>query len=219
LAAAHSLSIADSNWPRWELEARLLTEQPFEQIATRLGTNAAAIVAYHDVFFNVRHRLHATDWVANHVIKTRASMGLRVPDAGQLLKHAAYTGGVLALESLLDFFRNPPVVPDRPELLDADCFGQLCSKLVINSSVLGHSILVNDPRAVQKSLLLNEATRRIRAAGQQFEAAQPLNVAISCDLGVLDTANRAEFDPFSGRDGHLEATLRCSRTASSVRAA
>jgi hypothetical protein len=204
---------------KWELEARLLTEQPYGEIASHLDCSGEVVAAYHDVFFDVRRRLHATGWIANHVIKARSGMGLQAPDTGQLLKHVAFIGGAFALESLLDFYRNPPVVPERPELLDPECFRQLCSKLVVNSSVLGHSILVNAPRALQKVLLVREATDRIHAAGQFFEAASGLTGALSVEFAIPDAKNRLEIEMVGGQYSNPEPTHSLARRVQWARAA
>src|ERR1700722_10120981 len=52
--AAHALYAPEPPGPRWELEARLLTDDPFEQVALDMGMSAEAVATYHDLFFDVR---------------------------------------------------------------------------------------------------------------------------------------------------------------------
>ena len=94
-----------------------MTAQPFATVATRVGLTADVVEVYHHSFFDVCDRLHARDWLASHVLGRPAQFGLAEGDIGRILKFYAYVGGTLVLDSLLDYFRNPPLVADRPELL------------------------------------------------------------------------------------------------------
>jgi hypothetical protein len=200
LAAAYTLFVVEPSRARWELEARLLTDQPFDEIAVRLGMTCDSVAWYHDLYCDVRGRLNARDWVATHLLGRDTHVGMAERDIGRLLKLYAFQGGILALESLLEYFRNPPVVPDRPELLDPESFCLLCEKLTINASILSRAFPIDSPSALKKLALLREATERIHHAGKQFAAADALTglPAMATELPALDV-------PFAGLDARVAA--------------
>jgi hypothetical protein len=187
LAAAHALYAAGESWPRSELEARLLTDEPFGQIGARAGMSEATVAAYHDLFFDVRQRLHASDWVAVHVLGRDGRIGFTDGDAGRLLKTYAYSGGTFVLESLLEYYRDPPVVPDRPETLEPDAFRTLCHKLLITASILGRITSADDPHALKRLALVRQATEQLRHAAETVKCAGELSPRLSVPFD-LDTA-------------------------------
>ena len=71
LHAAYALYAQPPDLRRWELEARLLTTEPFEQVASKCLLTAAAVEAYHGVFFHVRERLGARCYILNEVISPK----------------------------------------------------------------------------------------------------------------------------------------------------
>src|SRR5262249_29806095 len=68
----------------------------------------------------------------------------------------ALGGGVNVLEAMLDYFRNPPVVPERPELLPAAELTALRQRLLVQLSVVSRCLPPN-ARIFQKLALLDEA--------------------------------------------------------------
>src|SRR5262249_54616531 len=56
LFQAHQL-YCDESLRRWEVEARLLTDEPLAQIAAKCGSTPRVINAFEKVFFNVHDRL------------------------------------------------------------------------------------------------------------------------------------------------------------------
>jgi hypothetical protein len=192
LAAAHALYAAGESWPRSELEARLLTDESFGQIAARSGMSDATVAAYHDLFFDVRHRLHASDWVAVHALGRDGRIGFADGDAGRLLKAYAYSGGTSVLESLLEYYRDPPVVPDRPETLEPDAFRTLCNKLLITASILGRTTSADDPRALKRLMLVRQATEQLRHAAETVksdgEPSRSLGGTFDLDAGFAPPA-------------------------------
>src|SRR5688572_7407817 len=47
----------------WGLEARLLTDESYAEIAARLALTAEAVEAYEALFFQVKDRLHLVDYI------------------------------------------------------------------------------------------------------------------------------------------------------------
>jgi hypothetical protein len=78
----------ESSLRRSELEARFLAREDTPAIARKCDLPPAAIDLYHDLFFAVRGRLHASDWVACRVIGPRAHQVLTESDTDVLLQIA-----------------------------------------------------------------------------------------------------------------------------------
>jgi hypothetical protein len=155
---------------RWELEARLLTSEPFEQIAAKCGTTPMVINAYEKVYFNVRDRLQARGYLTNVVLGGDIVVSLKEDDVALILKLYALGGGVVVLETVLDYFRHPPVLPARPELLSAADFKALRRKLLVKAAIVARALPPN-ARVFKKLALLDEARAAIDPDGG--EAAFP----------------------------------------------
>ena len=83
-----------------ELEARLLTGESFEQIASSMGIRPGVVEAFEAVFFNVQDRLEAATYICLAVLK----MSWRKPiSEATLAKACAYFGGSLVLDVWLDY--------------------------------------------------------------------------------------------------------------------
>src|SRR5262249_6514373 len=54
LYGANLLYAAPGSLRKWEVEAKLLTEEPFTQIGAKCGIDPLVIEVFHDVFFHVR---------------------------------------------------------------------------------------------------------------------------------------------------------------------
>jgi hypothetical protein len=182
--------------PRWHLEARLLTGEPQEQTAQRCGLSATAVAAYEALFFAVIGNLHARDYLVHRCIGRKAHVGLEEQDIGLLLKIYALTGGPLAVDALVDYYRNPPVVPERPELLAAEEMEALRGKLLIRAAILTRTLPADDPKMHRKLTVLQQAMVILRDHGDQDgEAlAGPLRPAIDLAL-TAPTATGAAGDP------------------------
>jgi hypothetical protein len=102
---AHLLHYSAAAEVRQILEARLLTKEPLAVIAKRLATTPEAIQYYEKIFFNVRDRLAATDWISG-IVRGSYNPESRgnsagTDERGYLLRLVAYYGGVLALDAMI----------------------------------------------------------------------------------------------------------------------
>jgi hypothetical protein len=94
---------------KWVLEAFLLTEETSETIGRRLGLPTAVVDWYEQLFFCVRDRLSARDWVVLVAIGMKfVRAEVTKEDVDLLLKWLAYAGGPLVLETYL-----PHLLPEE----------------------------------------------------------------------------------------------------------
>jgi hypothetical protein len=83
---------------RWELEALLLTAEPYGRVAKRCGLTAEVVAAYERVFFCVRGAAaNATDWLQHEAVGYSPGVGLTAELPAGVWKLAAFSGGALAL--------------------------------------------------------------------------------------------------------------------------
>ena len=168
LYQAHSLFTGPPSLTRWEIEARLLTDEPFDRIALKCGSTPAVITAYEQFFFCIRDRLEAAGYLVNVVLGGDLLTRLREDDVGKTLKLFAFGGGVAVLEAVLEYFRHPPVLPERPELLPAADLVALRQKLLVKAAVVARG-LPPDARVFKKLTLLAEARRAIAPDGGEAD--------------------------------------------------
>lgn len=116
------------------VESRILSNQPYAEIAEELGTIPEAIEWYEAIFFNVRDYLRCHDWIVRQVLTPAMMRGRRFrPSRGKsddddwappivepfydwTIKFYAYFGGPLALEFMLTGFRRDINVTTREGL-------------------------------------------------------------------------------------------------------
>jgi hypothetical protein len=107
-AQAHSMHYSPAIERRQILEASLLTDESFSQIATRMGMSEPAVKLYAALFFDVRDRLTATTWILKVIMgspemRTRFNQDgtLTEEQRGFIFRLFAYYGGPLALEAMV----------------------------------------------------------------------------------------------------------------------
>jgi hypothetical protein len=161
LYGAHRLSRAADAFAKWEVEARLLTDEPYARIAEKCGRETQVIKAYHETFFCVRDRLQAEGYVLHQVIGPKAHAGLTEADVDVILKLYAYAGGPLVVDALASYYRDSPTLPDRPELLGAAELQELRTKLLLKASILAHTLPAN-ASGLKKMAVLSEAVQVLR---------------------------------------------------------
>jgi hypothetical protein len=186
--------MADS-FCRWEVEARLLAGEGFDQVAEKCGLRASAVEAYHALFFDVRGslRLRSTDYIATVVIGPRRLSGLTAADVDILLKLFGYGGGPLVLDGVIRYFRCPLPIPDRWNGLDADALAELRSQLLLKASILALTTPAN-PKNLKKLEALHDALQDLagHGAGEVSSAGlhQPLRTEV--DLAQALAASQLE---------------------------
>lgn len=92
---------SENGTTRWALEAYTLTGLSREAIAGKLGLDVALISVYEEMFFDVRGRLGARDWIARHTFGIGGpSRGFGRGDLGSLWQWVGYTSGEFALDAV-----------------------------------------------------------------------------------------------------------------------
>ena len=129
MAEAYAAYTAAEPLRRAELEARLLAGQDDATVAAKVGLSAPGVAMYHDVFFDIRPRLGADFYILDVVLRGQAWYVPDPDDHGLLLKLFAYQLGGPYVDVLLDYFREPPVVPASLEGLDEAALRRLLGKL------------------------------------------------------------------------------------------
>jgi hypothetical protein len=130
MAEAYAAYTAAEPLRRAELEARLLAGAGDAAVGARMGMPAAGVAAYHDVFFAVRPRLAHPHYVLGVVLGGgRVFYAPDPADHGLLLKLFAYQLGAPYVDVLLDYFREPFVLPESLDGLDEGALHRLQRKL------------------------------------------------------------------------------------------
>jgi hypothetical protein len=153
LATAVALHKSADAFARWVVEARLLAGESFAEIAARTALTAEAVAAYQNLFFDVVDGLAARYWVVNRVIRYPHATEAAEDDVGTLLKLFAFRGGVVVLESLVGYFREPEPVPADVALVPADRRQRVALHLRIRAALVALCAPYGDPRVEQFSLL------------------------------------------------------------------
>jgi hypothetical protein len=130
LVAAHAAFTAADPLRRAELEARLLAGQDDAAVATKMGMAADVVATYEGVFFAVRPRLAYPHYVLGVVLGGgRVYYAPDPADHGLLLRLLGYELGHFYVDTLLDYFREPPIVPESLDGLDEAALRRLLGKV------------------------------------------------------------------------------------------
>jgi hypothetical protein len=194
LSQAHALYAGPPSLARWHLEARLLTREPFGQVAAKCATTPEVAEAYEAVFFCVRDRLHVEGYVLHVAIGRKQYAGLSEADVGVLLKRHAFGGGPAALDAVLDCIQGPPKVPERPEQLGPAGQQALRDRLLVRAWI-ALDTLPTDGKAMKRLAILSDAAdvfRRGRGPGDDADGLNtPLATGPSCREWLFNAPGRA----------------------------
>jgi hypothetical protein len=179
LFQAHALYAGPPSLARWHLEARLLTPEPFGQVAAKCAISPAVVEAYEALYYCVRDRIDVEGYVLHEAIGRKQYAGLREADVGVLLKRHAFGGGPAALDALIDYYEHPPPeVPERPELLGPDGLRSLRAKLLTRAWI-ALDTLPTDGKAMKRLAILSDAADVFRRGRGPGDDADGLNVPLA----------------------------------------
>jgi hypothetical protein len=181
LHGAHQLYLARS-FQTWEAQARLLTEESFAQVAEKCGSRPRVIESYHDMFFHVRDRRHIEGYILFQVIGPKAHSGLTEADVDVILMMNAYFGGPILVDQLVDYYKNPPVVPERPEQLGPAELRSLRDRLLIRASIVLDALPING-KTLHRLDVLRDAADVFRQGRGLGDDPDNLEVPLTASLG------------------------------------
>ena len=176
IAAAHAAYTSGDEFARGTLEAWLLTGLPSAEIAARCDLGAAAVEAYHELFFRVRGKLATPLWVLLNALGAANLSAVGEGDVDVILKRFALVGGRFVLELVLDAYRHGCGAPaDLSAASVADLTG-LRGRLMGRALVLGW---VLPPRQVARVAALVQLGHELDAliAARAAGVADPVGVS------------------------------------------
>jgi hypothetical protein len=187
LRQAWQLHTAPPAFARWELEARLLTDEPYEQIGAKCGLAARVVEYYHAIFFHVRDRLTFRGYIQSHVIGVKQYQGLTADDVDVLLKLFAYSGGPLMLDRVVRYFRAPPQVPEDLDTLDLAALRALQGGLRLRTWIafLAVPFPVSEA-AQQRGRALQDVVKLLEPAPPEIEEVTYLRATLRVVARALD---------------------------------
>jgi hypothetical protein len=144
---------------RWHLEARLLTGETLDTVASKCVLPLEVVRCYAAVFYDVRDRLDWPTYVICEFVGPKIHIGLEEDDFETFLKFYGYRGGGLILDWLVEFVKNPPVIPERIDLLDEQARVKLREALLAKVVFAAATLPVE--KCAQKRQLLHEAWKII----------------------------------------------------------
>jgi hypothetical protein len=207
LHAAYAIYQAAASFQRWEIEARLLTDESFAQIAAKCASDGQSIEVYHATFFDVRERLRTEGYVLHQVLGPRVHAGLTEADVDVLLKTYAHAGGSHTVDALVRYYREPPTLPERPETLEPGELQELRTKLLIKAAILAHTLPAK-ASALKQMVIVAGAVRVIQTALRQGNGpgslVQPLQVSLDRLLNPRDL--HKDEDASEGSDDRPSVT-------------
>jgi hypothetical protein len=186
LAEAHAFFSSATPLARAEVEARLLAGQDDRGIADRCRLSAAAVMWFHDIFYDVRPCLHARYHITNVVIGPKAHADLTEDDPDVLLKLFGYEYGPAAVDDLVRFFQRPPVVPARLDEMGFLELQELHHLLRIKAAILARRLPLQSSGRNKVLLLAGDGAEPGCDPGDTAESATVVFVAVpSPEQGLL----------------------------------
>lgn len=99
----HAEQLCSANaWVRAELEARILANQPIPDISAIMGIADTVIVAFEALYFDVRCRLQARDWVSIDVLRTNFGEPWEPTDVTAVWRTFGYLYGSATVDLLVN---------------------------------------------------------------------------------------------------------------------
>jgi len=136
VAEAYQLYTTPTPLKRWELEARLLANETDAVIAAKCGLSVEAVHTYGELFYDVRPRLHADTYISTVVLEGKGTFPIAPDDYEAILKIFGYSKGGCVVDDVLDYIREPPIVPACLSELDLPALERLRRHLKLKLQIL-----------------------------------------------------------------------------------
>lgn len=136
---AYRIYIDEESLFKWELEASVLANVEPTEIAISVGSPESVIIAYEELFFDVRDRLDKPSYIRNYVIG-QDIQSLQYNDYDKLWKHYAYdNGGYEVLKALIRRTINPPVCT-TPEMVQEQLERDISDSVRLQASAISKNL-------------------------------------------------------------------------------
>lgn len=86
---------------RAELDARILANQPIDEISRAVATPESVIATYEALLFDVRRRLQATCWIRHYVLGSQSWTSLQPHDFAWIWKYLGFNYGSIVVDHLV----------------------------------------------------------------------------------------------------------------------
>ena len=96
-----SILVSQGTATRYRVEASFLANFDYEELYKLTGVPVAVLATYHDLFFDVRNRLHYAGFIQSVIEDTVETPGL-LPDCQVAWKKIGYVGGKVLLNKVID---------------------------------------------------------------------------------------------------------------------
>jgi hypothetical protein len=158
----------------WEVQARLLAGQSDDEIATLCGLSPGAVNRFESLFYAVRERIEAHDWVLTRAIRPGMRYLSTPPDLATTWRQFGYYAGPLVLDVVIAVSMDRPLPVWTKDMKGADQPGfeeqlRLKCRLAIGAHMLPTDV---DPMALfrlQTALMRERQLKRQRAPVSTIE--------------------------------------------------
>jgi hypothetical protein len=166
---------------RWEMEARLLTDQTYEQIGEAVNLTPESVELFEAIFFNVRDRVHNPSYITHMVFGKSIQAGLTERAYDTLWKMFGYWGGVHVLNCFLYRF-NAPAKPDTPSGMFAFADDDVKLSQRMKALIAARAVPVNWETQLEILNIYMRMLEMERNAGEGSGASETLVMSIGAVL-------------------------------------
>lgn len=191
-----------------EIQARILAAQDDHAIAFRCGLTPEVVYWFEALFFNVRDRLKAHDWIALRAIRLNLLEAMPVETAW---KHFAYIGGPIVLEIILAVTQNKPFPAEVRAIFQGDPqAAEARLRLTARGAITALTMPAGVPPQLLNRLLSNKHRERKPGEAARLKLmAQTLRMANSSGGRGKRSARREEASQVAGQPvSNIDSLMR-----------
>jgi hypothetical protein len=177
---------------RWELQARLLTDESMAVIADRMTLPLETVRAFEALFFDVRGYLQFSDWIACKVLRFAYSPNSRAEAIGYAWMSFAYYGGIAALDIVLAATDNRQL-PDEIRLRLGPDVEFETTRLLLRAKLAVAAHLAHTPRQLADLAVIQERLQKMEctASSDDSQNADRLRVMSRLNRMIGGSSNSA----------------------------
>jgi hypothetical protein len=131
-----------NSFQRCQLEAHLLTDEPFDVVGATSFLAAAEVASIYETYCCFSYRLQATRFTNEMVIGHDGLVGLKQDDVAANLRLFAFFRGTVFPDHRINCYLRTPAMPGRPGPLPV-ALERLRTRLLIAATALTHTLSVS----------------------------------------------------------------------------